>query len=164
MAFTLPREPGTQETLQCIACAARQEIGSSFGVDDLRDLMRQDGTHNKENAVYQHTGIEPKYMRNVRDWVTDPAKPELLQEWLNSSVWVANSLLKEGLTGKYKFYRQNQFPAPGKSFKDVFNVLKDEIRTSGAKNPNFGKTIAGRIYNNIEMSDDKWNPADIVLP
>ena len=53
MAFTLPSEPGTTETLQCIACAGLQEIGPSFDVGDLRDLMRQDGTHNKENAVYQ---------------------------------------------------------------------------------------------------------------
>ena len=166
MAFTLPSEPGTTETLQCIACAGLQEIGPSFDVGDLRDLMRQDGTHNKENAVYQHVGIESKYATMVRDWVTDPAKPDLLVSWLDSSVWVAQSLESSQYMsgGGYIFYRQDQFPGNGtlKSFKDVFNVLKKNIKKAVKKDPKFGRGTAGKIYGQLSLSDDKWNPADIV--
>ena len=163
MAFTLPREPGTTETLQCIACAGLQEIGSSFDVNDLKDLMRQDRTHNKEQAVYQHVGIESKYKNNVKDWVDDPAKPELLDEWLDSSIWIARSLFQKGLgSGKYKFYRQDQFPAHKKSFKDLFVYLRDKIKSDGRKDERWFKTTAGKIYSEIEINEDKWNPADIV--
>ena len=163
MAFNLPREPGTTETLQCIACAARQEIGPRFDANDLVDLMKQDGTHPKEHAVYNHAGIENKYATMVKQWVTDPAKPELLQEWLNSSIWIANSLVDEGIHGgSYTFYRQNQFPAPGKSFKDLFVYLRDKIKADGRQDPRWLKTTAGKIYSEIEINDDKWNPADII--
>lgn len=162
MAFILPREPGTMETLQCIACAGRQEIGNSFNTEDLKKLMRQDGSHLMETHVYNNVGIEHKYMQNVKDWVTNPAKPDLLDEWLNSSVWIANSLVREGLTASYTFYRQNQFPARGKSFKDLFIYLRDKIKSDGQRDPRWFKTTAGRIYSNIDINDDKWNPADIV--
>ena len=35
MAFTLPREPSTQESLQCLASAGLQEIGATFSDEDL---------------------------------------------------------------------------------------------------------------------------------
>lgn len=162
MAFTLPREPGTTETLQCIACAGRQEIGNSFNIEDLKKLMRQDGSHLMETHVYNNVGIERKYMQNVKDWVTDPAKPDLLNEWLNSSVWIANSLVREGLTASYTFYRQDQFPAHKKSFKDLFIYLRDKIKSDGQQDANWFKTTAGKIYSNIEINEDKWNPADII--
>ena len=57
---------------------------------------------------------------------------KLLDTWINSSVYVADSLAgdKHFKSGEYVFYRQDQFPGNGtlKSFKDVFNVLKKNIK------------------------------------
>tara|TARA_R100001082_G_scaffold12164_1_gene6507 strand:- start:16 stop:1662 length:1647 start_codon:yes stop_codon:yes gene_type:complete len=161
MAYKLPREPSVSESLQVVALAGRQVIGSTFSTSDLRKLMSQ--THEQQQRVESFVGIAPDKKKNLKEWVTDPSDPQLLNEWLDSSVWIAETLVHgTTLSGTYKFYRQDQFPQPGSSFKNVFNTLKKEIKDTIKDNPNFARTTAGRIYDNIEISDDKWNPADIV--
>lgn len=164
MAFTLPREPSTTESLQCLACAGYQVIGSTFGDDDLIKLMK--GNHSKQNVVKDLTGIDWNTMSSRFDaWVTEPSDPKLLGIWIKSSVSIAKSL--EGsqyLQGNYKFYRQDQFPTEGsiKSFKDVFDLLKKKIKTSISKDPKFGKGVAGKVLGGLTLNSDKWNPADII--
>mgnify|MGYP001357861301 CR=1 FL=1 len=164
MSYKLPDEPSTQESLQCLACAGNQEI-NNFGYEDMQKLML--GTHEKQSAVERFAGIDWSKMRpRFVEFASDPAKPDELEAWINSSIWVAESLESSQYLsgGGYMFYRQDQFPGNGtlKSFKDVFNVLKKNIKKAVSKDPKFGRGTAGKIYSQLTLSDDKWNPADIV--
>ena len=125
------------------------------------------GTHERQSVVERFAGIDWSRMRSrFVAFASDPVKPEELEAWINSSVWVAQSLESSQYLsgGGYIFYRQDQFPGNGtlKSFKDVFNVLKKNIKKAVTKDPKFGKGTAGKIYGQLTLSDDKWNPADIV--
>ena len=164
MAYTLPRDPGVTESLQCLACAARQVIGNDFNYSDLQQVMV--GEHAKQSEIVAHTRIDAEYYRSLDSWAKDPSDPKLLEEWINSCIWVSNALISSSyLVGQYVFCRQDQIPGGGKgknSFKDIFNVLKKEIKDAIKSNPSFARSYAGRIYKNIEISDDKWDPADIV--
>ena len=125
------------------------------------------GTHKNQSAVEKFAGIDWSQMRSrFVEFASDPAKPDELEAWINSSVWVAESLESSKYLsgGGYIFYRQDQFPGNGtlKSFKDVFNVLKKNIKKAVTKDPKFAKGTAGKIYSQLSLSDDKWNPADIV--
>ena len=164
MAFVLPREPSTQESLQCLACAAQQEL-SDFHGDDLVLLMR--GTHEKQAQIQGYAGIDWGVMgRRFNDWATT-GDPEVLGIWIQSSVTIAKSLDSSTyLQGKYKFYRQDQFPetgaVSGKGFKTNFDVIKNRIKAAIKKDPKFGKGVAGKVLGKLTLNSDKWNPADIV--
>lgn len=164
MAYTLPREPSTQESLQCLACAGLQVIGPNFSEEDLIKLMR--GTHDNQSEVKRLTGIHwPTMEPRFKEWSEDPADPALLGIWLYSSITIAKSLKNsQYLTGNYKFYRQDQFPESGKikSFKDVFDLIKTDLKKATSKDAKFGKGVAGKVYRNLTLNSDKWNPADIV--
>ena len=164
MAFVLPREPSTQESLQCLACAAEQELNDFHG-DDLVQLMR--GTHDKQAQIESYTGIDWNVMRRrFEDWSTD-SDVRVLGLWIQSSVTIARSLAKSKyLEGKYKFYRQDQFPetgaASGNGFKSNFDIIKNRIKAAIKKDPKFGKGVAGKVLGKLTLNSDKWNPADIV--
>ena len=164
MAFRLPREPSTQESLQCLASAGLQEIGNSFADEDLIKLMK--GIHDKQSQVESKCGIDWGVMRDrFKEWSTDPADPKLLGAWILSSMSVARSLKSSPhLNGDYVFYRQDQFPTSGMygSFKDMFDVLKKNIKANVNKDPNFAKGVAGKVLSKLSLNSDKWNPADIV--
>ena len=164
MAFVLPREPSTQESLQCLACAGRQEI-NDFKEVDLVLLMK--GEHPKQNVVESYTGIDWNVMGpRFRDWA-NTGKQDVLGVWLFSSITIAKSLQDSHyLQGKYKFYRQDQFPevgiVHGKGFKTNFDIIKNNIKASIKKDPNFAKGVAGKVLGRLSLNSDKWNPADIV--
>ena len=164
MAFNLPREPSTQESLQCLASAGLQEIGGSFADEDLIKLMK--GVHDKQSQVESKCGIDWGVMRDrFKQWSSDPSDPKLLGAWIFSSISVAKSLQSSSyLQGDYVFYRQDRFPTNGTygSFKDMFDVLKNRIRATVKKDPNFAKGVAGKVLSRLSLNSDKWNPADIV--
>ena len=117
MAFTLPREPSHQESLQCLALAGLQQLGH-LTPSELKELMLK--THPQSAKVWKQVGIDTEKVKGLYAWADDPAKPDLLNEWLNSSIWVANSLYLGGKYlsgGTYTFYRQDQFPFNKKGFK-----------------------------------------------
>ena len=68
------------------------------------------------------------------------------------------------LQGKYTFYRQDRFPTRGMygSFKDMFDVLKNNIKANVRKDPKFARGVAGKVLGQLSLNSDKWNPADIV--
>ena len=164
MAFTLPREPSTQESLQCLASAGLQEIGATFSDEDLIKLMK--GVHDKQSIVESRCGIDWDVMRDrFKEWSTNPSDPKLLGSWIYSSMSVAKSLQSSThLQGKYTFYRQDRFPTRGMygSFKDMFDVLKNKIKANVRKDPKFARGVAGKVLGQLSLNSDKWNPADIV--
>ena len=171
MSFTLTRDPETSESLQCLACAGLQEIGNTFNVDDLRQLMIQGKfkktAHEDNDKVWDRVKITNKSVKNLSFWGHDPSDENLLNTWLDSSVEIAKALAGDSnFKGKgYVFYRQDQFPAGKfKDFKDVFVEILTSIRKS-AQEPDAKKWFQGssaKIYSELKMKDDKWNPADII--
>ena len=171
MAFVLPKDPETSESLQCLACAGLQEIGNKFNVDDLRQLMMQgnfgNAAHSDNDKVWDRVRISRTGELNLAAWAHDPSDENLLNNWLDSSVAIANSLKGDSnFKGKgYVFFRQDQFPAGiFKDFKDVFVHILKSIRQS-AQQPDAKKWFQGssaKIYSELQMKDDKWNPADII--
>ena len=171
MSFTLPKDPETSESLQCLACAGLQEIGNKFNVDDLRQLMIQGKfkttAHQDNDKVWDRVKITDIAVKNLSFWGHDPSNEKLLNTWLDSSVEIAKALAGDSnFKGKgYVFYRQDQFPAGKfKDFKDVFVQILKNIRTS-ARQPDAKKWFQGssaKIYSELQMKDDKWNPADII--
>ena len=162
--FVLPREPSTQESLQCLASAGLQEIGESFSEEDLLTLMK--GEHEKQELIKLRCGIDWSVMeRRFKEWSTNPSNPADLKRWTYSSLTVAKSLRDSTyLQGNYTFYRQDRFPTSGRytSFKDMFDVLKNEIKAKVKNDSKFAKGVAGKVLGQLSLNSDKWNPADIV--
>lgn len=164
MAFVLPREPSTTESLQCLACAGEQEI-TNFDENDLVLLMK--GEHEKQNVVEGYTGIDWGVMKKrFKDWATT-GDSSVLNMWIFSSITTARSLANSKyLQGNYKFYRQDQFPESGvvygKGFKTNFDLIKNRIKAAIKKDPKFAKGVAGKVLGRLSLNSDKWNPADIV--
>ena len=120
-----------QESLQCLACAARMELGE-LDYNTLITLMKQDNNDRGPEAttIWGNVGIDDTTKKGLSSWATDPGNKKLLDTWINSSVYVADSLAgdKHFKSGEYVFYRQDQFPTPGASFKQVFNGLISDIK------------------------------------
>ena len=154
-----------QESLQCLACAARRKLGE-LDADTLIQFMKQDNNDPapQANAVWSNVDIDNSVKNGLKRWADDPANQKLLDTWVNSCVYIANSLATDNhfKSGDYVFCRQDQFPGPGRSFKQVFNGLMSDIRKDLKTNPQFARSYAGKIYSNITIKDDKWNPADIL--
>ncbi len=154
-----------QESLQCLACAARRKLGE-LDYRTLITLMKQQSNNPgpEAKAIWNNVVIDENTKRGLARWADDPANPNLLNTWVNSSVYVADSLTKDDhfKGGDYIFYRQDQFPNAGESFKNVFNDLMAEIKRDLRSSPTFARSYAGKIYNNITIKDDKWNPADFI--
>tara|TARA_B100000131_G_C18082941_1_gene598931 strand:- start:55 stop:1686 length:1632 start_codon:yes stop_codon:yes gene_type:complete len=167
MAYSLSggRLTAHQESLQCLACAARRKLGE-IDYTTLLQLMKQDSDDPgpQANSIWSNVVIDQSTKTGLSSWAKNPANKKLLDTWVNSSVYVADSLAKDKhfKSGDYVFYRQDQFPTDGASFKQVFTGLMDEIRHDLKTNPEFAKSYAGKIYNNITIKDDKWNPADFI--
>jgi len=74
-------------------------------------------------------------------------------DWATSSVFIANKIYNSYVSGgTYKFYRQDQY----KEFKKTYTDMKNKIKQSPLK-----RDVAA-VYGNIQMAEDKWNPADII--
>ena len=162
MAFL---ETRNTESLQCVACAARQVIGPTLNTTSLRQVIQQ--THTNQNQIDRFVGIEATIKADLKRWADGNTEQKALDGWLNSSVWIADSLYQSRYlgSGNYKFYRENQFPInvpKVDSFKKVFDILKNKIKQTAKKDPEFAKGTAGQIYNNLKLDNNKWNPADIV--
>ena len=161
-----------QESLQCLACAGLQKIGDNFNIDDLRQLMKQGKgsgeAHPDNNDIWDHVKLDSTTQGNIFHWGNSPSRERFLVKWLNSSLWVAKSLKAEQIYkgDDYIFYRVDQFPGRGKykTFKSVFEQIQKNIKDA-AKDKDAKQWFEGssaKIFRDIEMAGDKWNPADFV--
>ena len=150
MAYSLSggRLTSHQESLQCLACAARRKLGE-IDYTTLLQLMKQDSDDPgpQANSIWSNVVIDQSTKTGLSSWAKNPANKKLLDTWVNSSVYVADSLAndKHFKSGDYVFYRQDQFPTDGASFKQVFTGLMSEIRHDLKTNPEFAKSYAGKI-------------------
>jgi len=145
MAFT-PRTDH-KESLQALAMALRQDKGSDLesielaqAMQELKDLPSKV----KNNCIIEYSKMEVDF--NI--WVNSEA-----QDWIDSSVWIANAAYpKYCSSSNYNFYRQDFVPG----FKGTYNKIRNKIR----KNAN--SSVLKKMYSVVGMSEDKWNPSDII--
>jgi hypothetical protein len=145
MAFT-PRTDH-KESLQALAMSLRQDKGSDLESIELAQAMQGLGSippKVKNNCIIEYSKMEADF--NI--WVNSDA-----QDWIDSSVWIANAAYpKYCSSGNYNFYRQDFVPG----FKGTYNRIRNKIRK------NASSSVLKKMYSVVGMSEDKWNPADII--
>tara|TARA_B100001057_G_scaffold478988_1_gene550078 strand:- start:3356 stop:5104 length:1749 start_codon:yes stop_codon:yes gene_type:complete len=139
------------ESLQAYACACRQAKGSKLEVGEFIDILNEeDDVKIISNKARQQTVIDSKYFNEFKDYVN---MSDSGGDWAASSVYIANKIHSPYVSGgTYKFYRQDQY----KEFKKTYTDMKNKIKKSPLK-----RDVAA-VYGNIQMAEDKWNPADII--
>lgn len=125
--------------------------------------------HPKYKEVWDCCNITKKAETNLQAWVKDPANPSNFSTWLKSAIDNGKALYDDanGLSRskKYQFYRIDLFPG-GSGFSDIKKVFKQLLKNikdaaSDPKNVKFARSTAGKLYGELTMGEDKWNPADI---
>ena len=139
------------ESLQAYACACRQAKGSKLEVGEFIDILNEeDDVKILSNKARQNTVIDSKYFSEFKDYVN---MSDAGGDWAASSVYIANKIHSPYVSGgTYNFYRQDQY----KEFKKTYTDMKNKIKKSPLK-----RDVAA-VYGNIQMAEDKWNPADII--
>ena len=139
------------ESLQAYACACRQAKGSKLEVGEFIDILNEeDDAKILASKAKQNTIIDGKFFNEFKDYVN---MSDAGGDWAASSVFIANKIHSPYVSGgTYKFYRQDQY----KEFKKTYTDMKNKIKQSPLK-----RDVAA-VYGNIQMAEDKWNPADII--
>ena len=155
------------ENLQCVACAARQEIGHDITYEEFAEVVNQ--THPKFQQIKNHCRVdigggdlwadETRFKSFRHFYENSDAGPE----WLESSAKIANAAAGDLSGGKYNFYRQDQYPR----YKGYYNELKSELAKSSklTGRNQFSSTttnVLQRLNKTLGISEDKWNPSDII--
>jgi len=89
-----------------------------------------------------------------KNWV-DVGSQKDKTEWINSSVWVANSVIPSSYIkgGGYVFYQSGLLP----DFRGAFKQIAKDI-AQNSKN-----SVVRRVYSIMgKGTGDKWNPADVL--
>lgn len=145
MAFT-PRTDH-KESLQALAMALRQNKGSDIESNELAQAMQglvSISPNIKNSCIIEYSKME----RDFNVWVNSGA-----QDWIDSSVWIANAAYQRYCSsGNYNFYRQDFVPG----FKGTYNKIRNKIKK------NASSSLLKKMYSVVGMSEDKWNPSDII--
>ena len=151
MAFTAQTED--KESLQALAFALRQEKGSEIEYAEVESAMQDYMA--VDAKVRDCCGIEEaKLYPRFRIWVTD-GKPGDVEGWINSSVWIANAVIKSAyIRGTdYIFYNT----IGDQKFRGAYREIAKHI-AKNAKDSRV-RTVYGQMS---KGTGDKWNPADVI--
>ena len=136
-----------KESLQTLAMALRQERGRDIQPVELADMMKD--LPALPPSIKRFCEIDySKMSKDFNVWVNSDAL-----DWIESSCWIANATYEKYCdSGSYTFYRQDFVP----SFKGTYKKIKDKIKK------NAQASVLKKMYKVVGMSEDKWNPADII--
>ena len=148
-------KPEIPESLQCLACAMRQEQGQvnetllesyMLGIAGVR------GGTQPPNNVMDALNIREDKVQN--SWSTWPSKREDLDSYLTSCVLIANRIYDWLPRRKYIFHHANSLS----SYKETYTRLARNVYDTTANNN------VKAVYKEVSKAgaDDKWNPADII--
>ena len=145
MAFTATT--ADKESLQTLACAVRQTLPGDITPDILSEKMetlRDLDVNIKRHCFIDYAAMEKRFS----NWVTGGA-----EDWIESSCYIANKahgpFFKQAT---YNFYRQDLVP----DFKGTYNKIRGRIKQKASRQ------MLKKMYSVVGMSEDKWNPADII--
>lgn len=145
MAFSA--NTADKESLQTLAMAVRQEVETDLTPDVLESYMAD--LPALDPRIKKHCKIDySKMSTRFANWLEEGAT-----DWIESSCYIANKtyspLFKRAT---YNFYRQDYVP----DFKGTFNRIKKDIKNKASMQ------LMKKMYDIVGMSEDKWNPADII--
>ena len=148
------------ESLQCIACAVRQEERSNINERHLINAILDWGENTLDPSIQNAIGIDNVMKNAITSWVKRSEESDRIDKdydnWIRSSVLIANELSNSTYIDPsgYKFYRQDQFP----NFKDKAFEIATTIKN------NTSNSVMKQMYNASVGSGwkDKWNPSDIL--
>lgn len=153
-----------QESLVCMASALRQVVGTDISESDFLSFLEtfitgSSDTYVGENGIKFKTDEVGKYFDVPKILNLHKMSGLMIEnrDWLSSCILVANKLFNDTSRsklnkGKYIFYHSKSYS----SFKGNFKKLMEEVKSNNKENSDIGLVFGQGI------SDDKWNPADII--
>lgn len=154
VSFSSAAQTAITETMQAVACAARQVVGRPLNPGELAEIcLRDPGSSfaGQFNEIYRSSVVDQSRVNQFEDFIN---RTDAGTDWVASSAWIANTVKDRYLAGHtYKFYRQDQYPA----FKNTYTTLKNAIMNNRAT-----PTSTRNIFRSAGLAEDKWNPADII--
>lgn len=154
VSYSSAAQTAITESMQAVACAARQGLNQNLTSFDLTEVLLQDSGsphQSRFNSIYQHVFIRPQQQNEFNNFIN---RTDAGIDWVASCAWIANTLKTKYLRGgTYNFYRQDLYP----TFKNNYTILKDQIKSNNAV-----PSVTKKIFAEAGMAADKWNPADII--
>jgi|TARA_B100000287_G_scaffold277932_1_gene261857 hypothetical protein len=148
-------KPLTQdkESLQALAFAMRQEKGSDITQDELKEAMMD--LSQIKSGVRQSCDIDYSKLTNrFNNWYETGSEKDI-EEWTNSSVWTANSVIPSGYIKGGGYVFSNEIGDP--TFRGAFREIAKDI-SKNAKD-----SVVKTVYTSLAKgTGDKWNPADVL--
>ena len=148
-------KPLTQdkESLQALAFAMRQDKGSDITQDELKEAMMNLSAVSPR--VRSCCDIDyTKLTARFSNWYEIGTEKDI-EEWTNSSVWTANSLIPTRFLRGGDYVFSNEIGDP--SFRGAFRELAKDI-SKNAKD-----SVVRTVYSSLAKgTGDKWNPADVL--
>tara|TARA_A100001391_G_C5048034_1_gene272664 strand:- start:34 stop:1497 length:1464 start_codon:yes stop_codon:yes gene_type:complete len=148
-------KPLTQdkESLQALAFSMRQEKGSDITQDELKEAMMD--LSQIKSSVRKCCDIDYSKLTNrFNNWYEVGSEKDV-EEWTNSSVWVANSVIPSRFIKGSDYVFSNEIGDP--TFRGAFREIAKDI-SKNAKD-----SVVKKIYSSLAKgTGDKWNPADVL--
>ena len=146
-----------KESLQTLAFAMRQEKGSDITYDEIRSLMMS-LTVLIEPSVRRSCRIDyTKMNRDFARWVQDAntrSEIKLLDDWINSSMWIANAMIPQRIgSSGYVYFQSGELPEFRRTFIEICKRIRDSAVSPKVR-------MAYKIM--ATGTGDKWNPADVL--
>ena len=148
-------KPEIPESLQCLACAMRQEQGQvneTLLESYMLGIAGARGGTQPPSDVMDALNIREDKVQN--SWSTWPSRRADLDSYLTSCVLIANKIHDWLPTKNYIFYHANSLS----SYKETYTRLAKEVYENTVNNN------VKAVYKEVSKAgaDDKWNPADII--
>ena len=153
------------ESLQCVACAVRQQRGQAITERDLANAILDWDNDSLEYSIVNSIGITVEMENEIKSWTkkwelgernNKQQKKREYDNWIKSSILVANNLANSKYIDKdgYTFFRQDSFP----DYKDkAYSFAKQILHNT--KNSVMKATYGASVGSGWK---DKWNPSDIL--
>ena len=142
-----------KESLQALAFAMRQQKGSDITADELKEKMANMPL--LDSDIKSHCDIDyAKLNARFNNWINIGSEKDI-EEWTNSSVWVANAIIPSKYIKGSGYVFSNTIGDP--TFRGAYKQLAKDI-SQHAKN-----SVVRTVYGSMSKgTGDKWNPADVL--
>ena len=142
-----------KESLQALAFAMRQQKGSDITADELKEKMANMPL--LDSDIKNHCDINyAKLNARFNNWINIGSEKDI-EEWTNSSVWVANAIIPSKYIKGSGYVFSNTLGDP--TFRGAYKQLAKDI------SQNAKSSVVRTVYGSMSKgTGDKWNPADVL--
>ena len=149
-------KPEVPESLQCLACAIRQETGlvtEPILETAMLGMVGDPAGTMPSGNVLGALEIRMNVVRN--DWASWPtSNRSKFDEYLTSCVLCANKIVNWLPSKKYVYFHSGALPA----YKGTYTQLANSVYNTT------NNSVIKAVYSKVRDpgADDKWNPSDII--